>query len=60
MDNFREIPDRPGDFAEALKSLLGAGANALRRLWTKGSTLSFKEKVGWDFQDYVEQAREKV
>lgn len=59
-----EIPDRPGDFAEALKDMLGAGADVLlkfmvRRLYVKLG-LNFEEKPGWDFKEYVDEAKKSV
>ena len=59
-----DIPDRPGDFAEALRSMLGAGADVLlkfmaRRLYARLG-LSFEETPGWSFKDYVENARKRV
>jgi hypothetical protein len=59
-----EIPDRPGEFAEALRDMLGAGAGVLlkvmaRRLY-EGLGLAFEERPGWGFADYVENAKESV
>lgn len=59
-----EVPDRVGDFAKALKDMLGAGADVLlkfmaRRLYAKLG-LSFEEKPEWEFQDYVDHAEESM
>lgn len=59
-----DIPDKPGRFAEALRSMLGAGADVLlkfmaRRLYARLG-LSFEETPGWGFEDYVENAKESV
>jgi len=59
-----EIPDRPGDFAEALRAIFGEGADVLlrvaaRRLYGKLG-LAFEERAGWGFQEYAEHAREKL
>ncbi|MEM3676838.1 MAG: hypothetical protein QW176_01675 [Candidatus Bathyarchaeia archaeon] len=56
-----EIPDRPGEFAEALRDMLGAGAEVLlkfmaRRFYAKLG-LRYEEKPGWNFKEYVEYAR---
>ena len=59
-----EIPDRPGVFAEALRDMLGAGADVLLRIMAKrlyeGLGLAFEERPGWGFADYVENAKESV
>jgi len=59
-----EIPDRPGVFAEALRDMLGAGADVLLRIMAKRLYeelgLAFEERPGWGFADYVENAKESV
>ncbi|MGC8849205.1 MAG: hypothetical protein ACP5K1_01870 [Candidatus Bathyarchaeia archaeon] len=52
-----EIPERPGKFADALRDMLGAGAEVLlefmaRRLYAKLG-LRFEERPGWGFKDYI-------
>ncbi|MBS7657974.1 MAG: hypothetical protein QXL69_00350 [Candidatus Bathyarchaeia archaeon] len=59
-----EIPDRPSDFAEALKNMLGVGANVLlklivKRLYAKFG-LNFEEKPGWGFKEYLNEAEKNV
>ncbi|MEM2865226.1 MAG: hypothetical protein QXR65_08200 [Candidatus Bathyarchaeia archaeon] len=59
-----ELPDRPGEFAEALRDMLGAGAEVLlkfmaRRFYAKLG-LRYEEKSGWSFREYVSHAKSKV
>lgn len=59
-----EIPERLEDFSEVLKKMLGSGANILltfiaRKLYAKFE-LSFEERSGWGFIDYVENAKRNV
>lgn len=59
-----EIPGRLEEFAEGLRSMLGASADVLlkvtaKRLYAKLG-LSFEEKPGWSFEDYVEEAKRNV
>ncbi|MEM2123260.1 MAG: hypothetical protein QXE79_06450 [Candidatus Bathyarchaeia archaeon] len=56
-----ELPDKAGEFAIALRDMLGAGSEVLlrfmaRRLYIK-LKLGYEEKPGWGFLDYVNHAK---
>ncbi len=59
-----EIPDKPEKFNEALKTMIGEGANVLLKLMVKRLYnklgLNFEEKPNWSFKDYVEYAKKNI
>jgi hypothetical protein len=59
-----EIPNKPKEFADALKNIFGAGAEVLfkiivKRLYKK-LNLTFEDVKGWSFMDYIENARKSI
>ena len=59
-----DLPEKAGEFAEALRDMLGAASEVLlkymaRRLYAK-LKLGYEEKPDWSFLDYVNHARKAV
>jgi len=56
----RDLATRPGDFADALEGLFGAGARTLLKMIVKELCLSVgldpKEREDWKFSDYIAEA----
>jgi hypothetical protein len=59
-----EIPNKPKEFAEALKNIFGAGAEILFKIivkrFYKKLGLTFEDVEGWSFMDYVENAKKSI
>jgi hypothetical protein len=59
-----EIPNKPKEFAEALKNIFGAGTEILLKIiikrFYKKLNLTFKDVEDWSFIDYVENAKKSI
>lgn len=59
-----DIPKKPETFDTALKTIFGFGASVIERhilekLYAK-LQLTYEEKEGWAFIDYIKEAKEKT